>query len=156
MSTKFNIHQSAFCVDFFDAEMKTPETSLQALSSFPLPPTTPKRACSQASSVAVCCVDHSNFILSCNLIGQRENKSARVRRLFFSAERSDSRLQCSQANLDDSYPISVGLYQASGRFVPWSTIIRKKHFENQAKYPGEGGELPIMAYTGRLRPKGVG
>ena len=28
--------------------MKTPETSLQVLSSFPLPPTTPKRACSQA------------------------------------------------------------------------------------------------------------
>ena len=49
VSTKFNIHQSAFCIDFFDAEMKIPETSLQALSSLPLPAPIPKRACSQAS-----------------------------------------------------------------------------------------------------------
>ena len=54
VSTKFNIHQSAFCVDFFDAEMKTPETSLQALSSSPLPHPTPKRACSQARFGFVC------------------------------------------------------------------------------------------------------
>ena len=33
--------------------MKIPETSLQALSSFPLPPPTPKRACSQAKSMLI-------------------------------------------------------------------------------------------------------
>ena len=47
--TKLNLHQSAFCIDFFDAEMKIPETLLQALSSFPFLPPTPKRACLQAS-----------------------------------------------------------------------------------------------------------
>ena len=27
--------------------------------------------------------------------------------------------------------------------------------KNRFKYPGGGGVLPMMAYTGRLRPKGI-
>jgi len=35
--TKLNLHQSAFCIDFFDAEIQITETSLQALVFSPAP-----------------------------------------------------------------------------------------------------------------------
>ena len=41
--TKLNLHQSAFCIDFFNAEIQIPETQLQALLPFPtLPPDRPE------------------------------------------------------------------------------------------------------------------
>jgi len=36
--TKLNLHQSAFCINFFNAEIQIPETQLQALLPFPTPP----------------------------------------------------------------------------------------------------------------------
>jgi len=47
---KSNLHQSAFCIETFDADIQIPEPSLQALSPFLLLcAPTPKRACWQAT-----------------------------------------------------------------------------------------------------------
>ena len=49
--------------------------------------------------------------------------------------------------------------QVSARSVAGSNFfafsVFSLHTPNRRLFPGGGGVLPIMAYTGRLRPKGV-